>query len=80
MFLNMTSILVAFNIAKSVTKDGREIDPEIHFTTGITSSVVGESPQQSLHSCFSLRFSHLEPFECRIIPRSPGLLASLSST
>ena len=38
----MTSILVAFNITKSVDKDGRDVEPEIHFTTGITSSVVGK--------------------------------------
>lgn len=49
MFLNMTSILVAFNIAKAVDKDGREVDPEVHFTTGITSSVFDESRRQSLH-------------------------------
>lgn len=36
LFLNFTSILQIFNIAKEVRPDGSELEPVVHFTSGVT--------------------------------------------
>jgi hypothetical protein len=37
LFLNITNILANFIISKEVGTDGKEIEPEIHWTSGVTS-------------------------------------------
>lgn len=80
MFLNISGILATFNVLKPVTKDGQEVEPEISFQShGSISSV------KNIFCCnhcvkltFSLlSYSHPKPFDCRITPRAPDLLASL---
>ena len=41
LFLTVTSILSCFNITKGVDSDGKEIVPEVAFTTGTTRYVPG---------------------------------------
>lgn len=35
-FLNVTNILANFIIYKKMGEDGREIEPEVHWSTGVT--------------------------------------------
>ncbi|EGN94381.1 hypothetical protein SERLA73DRAFT_96479 [Serpula lacrymans var. lacrymans S7.3] len=39
LFLSISNILASFDISKAIDKDGREIDPVIEFTPGITAHV-----------------------------------------
>ncbi|KZT41671.1 cytochrome P450 [Sistotremastrum suecicum HHB10207 ss-3] len=50
LFLTIASTLTIFNIGKVLDEEGREITPEVKFTSGIV--------------------SHVEPFECKVFPRS----------
>jgi hypothetical protein len=36
LFVNITNILANFTILKEVGADGKEVEPEIHWTTGLT--------------------------------------------
>jgi len=58
LFLNITAVLVTFNISKAINTKGQEIEPNVDFKPEI--------------------ITHPKPFDCRIIPRSPDLLAALN--
>lgn len=75
LFLNITSILQTFNITKAIGIDGKEVEPVVAYSSGVTRYVDNILQNRLLAYVLASRVinpmrSHPIPFECKIEMRS----------
>lgn len=68
-WISIASILATLKIEKAVGEDGKEIIPEVEFTTGLTWCVVALVVLFFVVSTKLFFSSHPKPYKCNIRPR-----------
>lgn len=61
LFLNITNVLAVFNISKELDKDGKEIEPNLDFSTGVTTLVTCDVVQNCTFILPSFPFVQTPP-------------------
>ena len=78
LFIYMARTLATFNIAKAIDPNGKEIEPEVEFISGLISCVPCQCPSISnrlrTKPYFFSLIRHPKPFKCSITLRSKSAL------